>query len=225
MHIGPGDQASARVRYFNADGSDAGLCGNGARCAAIEASRLGLGGSELTLDFGNLVVTAELRDDNVRVGLGPLREEPVALALEVEGRRVELYRVNTGVPHAIVVVPSVEATPVEALGRALRGHAAFGPAGTNVDFVERRSSGAIPMRTYERGVERETLACGTGAVAVAVVAARVWGRVPPIEIATRGGERLRVHLEHGGTVFSNMVLEGGATMVFAGEIEVEGIAN
>jgi diaminopimelate epimerase len=220
LHLEPGERANARVRYLNADGSDADMCGNGARCAALQAFRLGLGGHQLTLDFGTRVVAAELDGNAVRVALGTPPVPATPLRVLLNGESVDLHRVDTGVPHAVVVVDAIAEAPLESVGPAIRRNPAFGPAGTNVDFVERHPSGPVPMRTYERGVEGETLACGTGAAAVALVATAGWGRSSPVDIVTRGGDLLRVHVIGDARRPENVVLEGDAHVVFTGEIDI-----
>lgn len=224
LYLAPGERADVRVHYLNADGSDAGMCGNGARCAAVEAARLGLGPADaIRMDFGGIIVRgdATMRGKRVSVALGAPRSMPRGMTVTAAGREWALLHADTGVPHAVVAVEDVAAVDVDALGRTIRAHPALAPAGANVDFVERRGAGPVPMRTYERGVEAETLACGTGAAAVALVAVSVWGRTPPIDIATRGGEILTVHVAGSPAAPADLVLEGSATLVFTGDIDID----
>ena len=145
------------------------------------------------------------------------RERPLALA----GGHVRVSTVNTGVPHAVLVVPDVDDVDVVALGREIRRHPEFAPAGTNADFLSTDRAGGLAIRTYERGVEDETLACGTGAVAGALVAAETLGAASPVRVRTRSGEHLTVHFRRCGGRFCNIAQEGGARLIFTGTLSEE----
>lgn len=213
-------------RFFNADGSEAEMCGNAARCAARFALIKGLVKSS-TMRFETLsgVVEAEVEEGAVKVRMNdPDQIRPQLTVLLPQGK-VDLVSLNTGVPHAVTFVEEVEAVPVVEMGRLIRYHDAFFPKGTNVDFVQVVSGSTLKIRTYERGVEDETLACGTGAVACAV-AAHLLGMVsPPVEVMTRGGGALGVHFETRGHLgYKEVYLRGDARLVYEGILKPEAFA-
>jgi diaminopimelate epimerase len=144
----------------------------------------------------------------------------LGLELELPGGCRTVHHVNTGVPHAVVFVESIDAIDVDRLGAALRHHDAFAPAGTNANFAERTGARALAIRTFERGVEGETLACGTGVVACALVLAEVDRAEAPVSVRVRGGDTLEVGFRRAGDVFENVTLLGPAQFVFDGETQL-----
>jgi diaminopimelate epimerase len=193
---GPGSNLDFAMRYFNADGRPAEFCGNGARCLARLALDLGLGtGGEVR--FQTAVGVQRARRGNggrgIELHFGEVDGCGPVETVEALGRGFTGRRALTGVPHFVVPVERVEWVPVKEWGSALRHHPAFGPSGTNVDFIARLAPGRVAMRTYERGVEDETLACGSGAMASALWAVAE-GDAPPIAIVTAGGDELEVGL-------------------------------
>lgn len=200
--------------FYNADGSRAEMCGNGARCAARLAALLGLAGEQHVLgtDAGG-VAAQVLPDGQVRVRLTPPTGFRANIALNVDGADYTVHFVNTGVPHAVVFFDDVSQVDVKTLGRAIRFHPQFAPAGTNANFAAVTGQGSISLRTYERGVEDETYACGTGACATAAVAHSLGLTGPEVNVTTTGGEVLGVSLE-GGHIF----LRGAAEITFTGEL-------
>jgi diaminopimelate epimerase len=221
--IVPSARCDFRMRYLNADGSEADMCGNGGRCAARFAFERGIAGRTLTFESRSGVHRAEIVDDeSVRLGMSDPRAIILDFELRVMGEALRLHRVNTGVPHAVLEVPDLAAVDVVTLGRAIREHRAFVPDGTNADFVTVRDEHALDLRTYERGVEDETLACGTGAVAAAVAMAAA-GRVkPPVSVGTAGGWCLEVGFFMTDIGFSGVTLTGDARTIYAGQIEQSG---
>jgi diaminopimelate epimerase len=205
----------ARLDYWNADGSAA-FCGNGTRCGALWAAARGLAAGrefELSTIRGLLKVRLTGRG-RAEVGMPEPRGFRRGLALQAAGRSWTAHFIDTGVPHAVVFVPDVEKADVRAAGRALRFHKAFGPAGANVDFVSARG-GALALRTYERGVEDETLACGTGIVAAAAVA-RALGRAGDrVKVRVRGGDILNVTFGA-----DSPRLEGPGVVTYTGEVSL-----
>ena len=144
--------------------------------------------------------------------------------LEAAGEPLTVHSLNTGVPHAVVMVDDPDTVDLARLGPALRFHPHFAPKGTNVNFVGVQGPGRIAIRTYERGVEGETLACGTGVCAAALLYARLAGVEPPIAVRVRGGDTLSVSFRNEGDAFENVTLTGPADFVFDGEIALaEGI--
>lgn len=202
-----------RLDYWNADGSAA-FCGNGTRCAALWLSaRKWVKGKRFQLATNQGTLDAELTGKGrAQVGMPAPKDFRLGLKLKAAGRSWTVHSVNTGVPHAVVLVPDVGALDVKTLGRELRFHKAFGRAGANVDFVQLHK-GSLLLRTYERGVEDETLACGTGVVAAAAVSFLLGKSREKMKVLVRGGETLQVSLLHGHTW-----LEGPGEIVFAGEV-------
>lgn len=193
-------QADFRMRYYNADGSRAAMCGNGARCLARYAYLVGAAPQRMTFETDAGLVRAEVHGTEVEIGFPDPTVEQGHLTVRTGGRRWEGAWIQVGVPHFVVVVPQLDHLDVARWGRALRRHRRFGPHGTNVDFVEvlsgrraERLSSQLSLRTFERGVEDETLACGTGAVASAVIAGMKGLVTPPIACRTTGGEVLTVN--------------------------------
>lgn len=201
--------AGVRMRIFNADGSEAEMCGNGARCAALYSGK-----QRIETKAG--IIEAAIKADNVRVKLTDPRNLKLNIPIKVSGRQIRVNFVNTGVPHTVIFVQGLEKIDAKELGRELRFHKQFHPAGTNVDFVEVRNNGYICVRTYERGVEDETLACGTGTVASAIIFAAKSGRDKLVKVRTKSQEVLKVYFDKKGTKFSNVWLEGKAGIVFKG---------
>jgi diaminopimelate epimerase len=151
------------------------------------------------------------------------RDLQLQRSITLDDTPVSLHSVDTGVPHAVVFVDDLDGMDVCDLGSRIRHHEAFMPAGTNVNFV-RQQNGGLKVRTYERGVEDETLACGTGAVASALVAAMLKQAKSPVEIITSGGDRLTItfDLEDGGTA-ENVFLKGPAHVIYKGELNAEAL--
>jgi diaminopimelate epimerase len=210
-----------RMRYFNSDGSEADMCGNGGRCIARYAALVGAAPSRM--EFENLAgdFGAEVLDDGqVRLQMTRAHGLRLDLDLPVEGKTVRGHSIDTGVPHLVVPVPDAAAVDVKALGRALRTHPAFAPKGTNVNFMQVTGKDSILVRTYERGVEDETLACGTGVVAAALLTDRVHRLALPLCVKVRGGDVLTVDARAEGDAFCDVTLTGSATEVFSGEIKI-----
>jgi len=203
------------LRYFNADGSAA-FCGNGSRCAAWWLHREGwtAGRRAFTLDTSSGVLAARVTGPaRAALRMPAPRAIRLGLKLEASGRRCTVHFLDTGVPHAVVPVRGLEGFPVAEVGRALRRHAAFGAAGANIDFIESGPRGGVGVRTYERGVEGETLACGTGAVAAAAALRLLGRRGSPVRLRTLGGDVLAVSFSDG-----EVWLEGPVQLAFSGEI-------
>ncbi len=213
-----------RWAFYNADGSTAAMCGNGARCAAAFAHRIGAAGREMRFRTGAGPIAASLTANGARVQLTDAPAPERVAGLNVSGTPEAVYFTNTGVPH--VVVPLADAAALEKAdilktGAALRYHAHFAPAGTNVNFMCRDGAG-IAVRTYERGVEGETLACGTGSVASAMVAAEFYGLACPVAVRTRGGIVLEISFRRGGAKLTEVFLAGPAVRVYEGRLEWAG---
>jgi diaminopimelate epimerase len=208
------------MRYYNADGSEAEMCGNGGRCAALFAYTRGIAGKRMSFRSDDGVHEAVIDRDTVSLRM----KEPVQVDLEVplvlSGRELSASFVNSGVPHVVILVEDVEKIDVLELGREIRYLPSFQPEGTNADFAQARGDNSIRVRTYERGVEDETLACGTGCVAAALVMALKRGFASPVACSTAGGEVLNVRFERKGNALSRIFLEGSAVVVYEGKLPV-----
>jgi diaminopimelate epimerase len=205
------------MRYFNADGHPAEYCGNGARCVARFALERGLGrDGEVRFRTAAGVQSARAAPGGgVELRFGQVEAPSEPLEVEAAGRRFSGPLVRPGVPHFVTEVERVEWVPVQEWGAALRHHPRFEPAGANVDFVARLAPGRIAMRTYERGVEGETLACGSGAMASALWAGGL-GERSPVTVLTAGGDELIVAFRREGAAY-DVTLTGPAETAFRGE--------
>jgi diaminopimelate epimerase len=208
-------------RFWNSDGSDAEMCGNGARCFARYIRRA-TGWTEPSVRIETVagVVVGEFHGDRVTVTLTAPRDLALGRKLATSSGELTVHSLNTGVPHAVVFVPDADEAMVTALGGELRWHDTFKPRGTNVNFVEVTGPNAIKVRTYERGVEGETLACGTGLSASALISAKVHGLRSPVSVVVRGGDHLDVSFAEEASGFKDVKLSGPATFVFAGRVEI-----
>ena len=239
-----------KMRIFNPDGSEAEMCGNGARCIAAFASRKGISGSKVNLETHAGLISAEVIGPEVR--LHPHLSPPLCLAggrasrgrikkrgkgnsckvrlkmcepsdirlslkLSIDDREYITNFINTGVPHTVLIVEDLKTIDIE-LGKKIRYNELFQPQGTNVDFVEVIDRQKIRLRTYERGVEAETLACGTGAVAGAIVSYLLGKVSPPVSAETGGGHTLVIHFKPEDEKVTEVYLEGDATFVYEGEL-------
>ena len=217
--------ADFKWQFYNADGSVAEMCGNGARCAARFAYRHGIAGKIMRFETIAGVIEAEVLGGNETVSVlmtDPVDHKPDR-TIEVDGRHLTVDSINTGVPHAVIFIDA-ETIPVKEWGREIRFHRLFQPAGTNVNFVRLLPDGRLRVRTYERGVEDETMACGTGAVAAAIIAGLRRMVRPPAQVVTSGGERLTVafDLRPGGAV-GNVHLQGPARLIYEGLLTAESL--
>ena len=230
----PSRKADVAMRIFNADGSEAEMCGNGARCVVVymDQERRAKNGGAVSLQTLAGVLSAKVRGNQVAMHMTNPTDLRPHFTLNVEGQSMKMGFVNTGVPHVVVPVQGLDTVDVNDLGRTLRRHAHFAPKGTNVNFIQPDPKDAdhIQMRTYERGVEAETLACGTGVAASAILHA-VQGydanaqrkATRRIAVSVRSGDSLRVSMDlnaHGhGISVTHVILEGPAKRVFDGVAE------
>lgn len=209
-------EADFSWRFFNADGSEAAMCGNGGRCAARYAFLKGIAPARMRFMTGAGLISAAVKGDRVKLQLPLPSGFRDRVAVAVDGRSLEPGFLVVGVPHAVVQSAALEQVPVAAWGRALRHDPAFGPAGTNVNFFRVEGPRRLRVRTYERGVEAETMACGTGSVATALVAAADGLVRSPVTVVTSGGEELKVYFRRRGGEYGEVFLEGKADVVYEG---------
>lgn len=212
------DRADFKWDFYNADGSSAEMCGNGGRCVARFAYEKKIAPSRMSIETAAGIITAEVMGTQVKVKLTPPRDLLQNVDLDLDGVKYSVDSINTGVPHAIVFSDNVAGEDIRGLGRGIRNHPRFAPAGTNVDFVEKRDAHSLKVRTYERGVEDETLACGTGVVASALLAAFRKQVDPPVRVETRGGDILKVHFQPSNGSVLDVYLEGPAKIAFEGTL-------
>ncbi len=211
-------QADFKWRYFNADGGEAEMCGNGGRCAARFAYLKGIAGPSLRFETLAGILSAQVDGKRVKLEM----TKPFGLKLDetllIDGKKQIFSSINTGVPHAVLFVEDIEGLDIVRIGRALRYHSHFSPGGTNANFIRLEKGSQLSIRTYERGVEDETLACGTGAVASALVAAFKGLVKSPVSIKTRGGEVLSVHFEIEGSEVKRVFFEGDVHIIYEAEM-------
>ena len=213
--------ADFRMRYYNSDGGEAEMCGNGARCFALLARAVsGRKGNVLRIQTQAGLVTLQIRGQEVQVSMTEPTKLRLGRKLVVAGRKLAVDFLNTGVPHAVLFVRSVRSIDVAKQGRAIRYHSAFAPSGTNVNFVEIGRGNRIHVRTYERGVEGETLACGTGVVASSILSNLRRGLRSPILVTTRGGDNVRVGFSMENGQARKVTLQGPARIVYRGVLHV-----
>lgn len=215
------NRADFRMRFLNPDGTEVDMCGNGARCAAWFAHRIGAAPKSMTMETSCGLLDAEIVDAcNVRVWMPEPTARNYGMVIHVGERRVEGDYINTGVPHFVVRVSENERVDVDQLGRAIRLHPTFAPEGVNVDFVIQREPDRLSIRTYERGVEAESGACGTGAVAAAVTAVEAHGGVLPMTVRTGGGFILGVDSDWRANRCTGLTLTGPVREVYQGSIDL-----
>jgi diaminopimelate epimerase len=218
-------EADFKWQFYNADGSVAEMCGNGARCAARFAFRHGIAGKSMRFETIAGIIEAEVFGDVETVSLR--MTDPLACqldqSLELGGQQLSVSSINTGVPHAVIFVDGSD-IPIKEWGKEVRNHRLFQPAGTNVNFIRLLTDGRLHVRTYERGVEDETMACGTGAVASAIIATLLGKVVSPVQVVTSGGEQLTVVFDLAeGTVIRNVRLQGPARRIYEGRLTEESL--
>lgn len=219
--IEPSEKAAVRMRYFNSDGGEVEMCGNGARCFVAFALQLGVSTTPLVFETMERVLSGSTDGDTVTVSMGEVRDTRLDFELEVSGVTYRAHFTNTGVPHVVVFSGELDDVDVDALGRGIRYHEAFQPAGTNANFAHVRNKRTLEVRTYERGVEAETLACGTGVVAAAAIAGLVEDVQPPVDVHVRSGDVLTVGFRRQGETFADVTLSGRAVHVYDGVYRME----
>ena len=212
--------AHLRASFFNPDGKPT-FCGNGARCASRLAYLKGIAPARMTVETSVMVHRAEVMGVQVSFEMRDPQGFDDAVEVQAGNETVRGVFVDTGVPHLVVFRSIPAADPIEPLGRLLRRHPKFAPSGTNVDFVEAGGGGPLAIRTYERGIEGETLACGTGCVAAAVAAAASGKAASPVTLRTRAGSLVKVRFEGPPRRASGVRLEGEARLVYVGQLTEE----
>ena len=225
LAIEPSNKADFKMRIFNADGTEAQMCGNGARCLGFWVNHVkNKKDIKVETKAGIIEIKVESKSKTflVKIKTSTPFGLKIDLPLTILGRKVRVNFINTGVPHVIIFVEGLEKIDVNRIGREVRLHRQFKPAGANVNFVELKGKNSLAVRTYERGVEAETLACGTGAVASALISRIKLNsgcrakKVVLFFVETKGGDVLKVTFSDGEKI-SDVWLEGEAHLVYKGE--------
>jgi diaminopimelate epimerase len=216
----PAGKADFRMRYYNSDGGEAEMCGNGARCFARFVNKITGAFSDLRFETPAGTIQARTEGDLVTLAMSPPHDLTLRRTIEIGGMKLSTHSMNTGVPHVVTFVDDIESTPVQHWGAQIRFHPAFQPNGTNANFIKEIGPGKLAIRTYERGVEAETLACGTGVTAAGLIYAALSEATSPVRLLARGGDWLEVGFRRAGTGFEEVTLKGPADFVFEGSIEI-----
>ncbi|NNG06683.1 MAG: diaminopimelate epimerase [Desulfobacteraceae bacterium] len=223
IFVSRSDRFDFAWRYFNADGGEVEMCGNGSRCVARFAHLKGIAKSKMTFETLAGPVSAEVMGRVVMV----LMPDPSGLEMDVglsrEAGWLNVDFINTGVPHVVVQVDNLSRHPVFEQGRSIRYHNMFSPEGTNANFMKVLGPNMVEIRTYERGVEDETLSCGTGAIASALIASARDMVGSPVKVRTKGGEELGIHFQKEGDEFKQVWLEGSTSIVYQAQLNEEAL--
>lgn len=212
------DSLDFKWRFFNSDGNPAEMCGNGAMCVARFAFLNKIAGANMSFETEAGEISARVSKDSVKLKMPNPSDIEIDYIIELKNGPLSVCSVNTGVPHVVVGVDSFTNVGVVKLGREIRFHEMFAPAGTNVNFIYEQEDGTISIRTYERGVEVETLACGTGSIACAIIMAYKFKKKSPIKFLTRSGGYLTIHFKKKEAEFYDIQLEGDARIIYKGEL-------
>lgn len=207
-----------RMRIFNADGSEAEMCGNGLRCLAqyIRLKEAQTGPLFIETMYQRLEVSFTQNLVNATM---PAPSAITQKKIFLDSQEITLHDLDTGVPHAVHFVDDLENEQLFKIAPLIRFHKEFGSQGTNVNFVKKQSDHSLSIRTYERGVEQETLACGTGATAAATVAAHAFGIKAPIAVHTKSGDILTIDFQIQDSHFTDLIMTGPAVKIFEGTID------
>lgn len=215
-------KATIKARILNSDGSEADFCGNGLRCAARYAFLKVIAGKKMSIETKIEVVDAEvLQESSVSLKIQMFFESPVLKELDIIGKKVKGYYVLAGVPHFIVFVNDIEKAPVSSLGAKLRSHPQLPAGGANITFFKFDNEICSSFRTYERGVEGETLACGSAALAIGFLMKEIMKKEPPFSLKTRSDSLLEVDFQKGRGQIPLCYLKGKADFIYKGQFSEE----
>jgi len=221
IFIEESDKCDFKMKYFNSDGSYASMCGNGGRAIAKFAYEIGAAKEKMVFETDAGIINAEMIGaDKVKLNLYEPKDLKRGIKLNIEDKQFDIDFINTGVPHAVIFVHDIEDIDIVKYGKAIRNHKEFSPDGTNVDFVKVEKDNTIIVRTYERGVEGETLACGTGIIASAIISGLKGFVKAPVKIIARGGDILSVSFKNQDLQITNIILEGPALISFKGIVKI-----
>ena len=211
-------KADCRMRIFNADGSEAEMCGNGIRCLANYMNAINPKNNILTLETMHQLMRAEVKDSVVKISI-PTPKDPICFQEVLLDKPISVYLLDSGVPHAVIFVDELKDEDLILIAPKIRFHSLFQPEGVNVSFAKSVDEKTLKIRTYERGVEGETLACGTAAIATALISSFIKKTASPTEIETKSGDSLVITFEKEGDSFLNVIMQGPAVKVFEGSFE------
>lgn len=214
------DKADFKMRYYNADGKEAETCGNGSRCIAKFAYSIGAAKEDMTFETMAGIYSALVEKGRVVVSLTDAKNLQLDLLIAIEGYNGKAHFINIGVPHVVVILEDIEKINVIKLGSLIRYYDLFKPDGANANFVQIIDNNNIKIRTYERGVEDETLSCGTGSVSSSIISAHLDLVKPPVNVHTRDKNILFVDFKLTDTGGTRIKLGGEARLVFKGEMEI-----
>lgn len=212
------DKADFRMRIFNPDGSEVAMCGNGARCSALYAAINKWCAHNMRIATGAGIIEAAVKGNSVKLRVTDPKDITLNKDIGVDKTIFKAHFINTGVPHVVHFLEGIDEYPVREIGAKIRYHKVFKPEGTNANFVKVLTDNSIKVRTYERGVEDETAACGTGSVASAIISHLVHGTRQPVEVLTSSGETLKIYFNVKNDKISDVHLEGTAEIVYKGEL-------
>ncbi len=214
-------EADFKMRIINADGSEAEMCGNGSRCVVLYAAEILKFKLPMRIETLAGIISGDIKQGWIKVKLTDPKEYRPSVQLDVNGKKISVSYINTGVPHVIHFPENLKNYDVREAGKIIRFHREFSPAGTNVNFVQVTGPSDILVRTYERGVEDETFACGTGVTASSIVSALEYQVKSPVNVRTSGGEMIKVYFDLEGGKITNVFLEGKAFYSFKGELVID----
>lgn len=218
--VQPSENADFRMRFFNPDGGEVEMCGNGARCVARFARDIGAAEERMSFDTVAGKLEAEIVDDQVRLQMTAPKDWRMNQHLPLSDGEIQYHFVNTGVAHVVVVVDDLDNVDVQKIGSEIRYHEDFKPAGTNANFISVTGPDSLRLRTYERGVEGETLACGTGMTAAALIAGKLGLVNPPVKVTCAFGDVLTIGFDLTESGAESVTLAGAAKYVFSGNLEI-----
>ncbi len=208
-----------RFRIFNPDGSEAEMCGNGLRCLIkwLAASSSGT----YRIETMESILDVSYQKDQISIQMDSPKKIEWNLSIPYKNTYFQAHAIHSGVPHAVLFFDSLKSIDFQAIGSTIRNDPYWSPKGTNVTCVEKTGNQRIRIRTFERGVEGETLACGTGAVAAALASAYQLGMQSPIDVEVGLGDPLKVNFSFADTQFTNVILTGTAQFVFEGQMDLK----
>ena len=210
------ERADFRMRIFNSDGSEAEMCGNGLRCLGFFLKELNIPGDSFLIQAMERQFSIKILAKRVQIHMGLPRQAEFNKKISVDAEAYTCDFLNTGVPHTVIMSDNIESVDLANVGRKIRYHPCFSPHGTNVNFVSFPNENSIHVRTYERGVEQETLACGTGATAAAIAVGRQQGYGLPIRVIPRSGEEILFTFIELRNELKDVIMEGPASFIFRG---------
>ena len=216
----PSRVADFRATFLNPDGQST-FCGNGGRCASRLAYLMGMVGPRMRVETIKMVHDATVEGEQVQFSMPPALRLRTGVKLAVDDQVLDAAFIDTGVPHVVVFKEVPHSMSITDLGRKVRSHTDLGPEGANANFVMVVDEHTLAIRSFERGVEAETLSCGTGCVAAALVTASLGMTSPPVACWTRSGVTLSVHFKGAAGAFTHILLEGDARLIYQGNLSSE----